>query len=397
MELSMTDRHYTQCPQCHTKFLVPEKQLNNPNAQARCGRCSAKFFVNQHLVAPEEPDLSLSLEADAPASTPKTNTDFDFDDFSLQRESANMPNVSDKDQGISIDLDDDIGLIQDDMLEDAKESQADDSNSDLKDLSVDDLSHLIAEEFNQIHKKPVEETKNPDEDSAWLEGLLSDEPQVSTKPQAESVSSSSPKVDDLSNLLSDYGAGTAAPVDHTPKDYLDKINSRLPQSPTAQQMATKQSPFAVIFWSLGCLLLLVLMVAQYTIFNLDTLIKEQKYMGQLDTICSLASCSLPSADINAFKIVNTSFKESRDPNFFNQTDILAGLENQSTSDAQLYPNLKVSVYQQGGGLLGEFVATPEEYLATPQRLLGKGQVQYFMFVVDVPVEKIERVSIAPFY
>lgn len=161
----------------------------------------------------------------------------------------------------------------------------------------------------------------------------------------------------------------------------------------AQHAVNRRPIYASLFWIFGCLALLLLLLAQYVIFNLDNLIKSPSSEKRLVLFCHAVSCSLPSADLQNIAITNQTLRPSSLK--VGGTDILAALVNNSNQE-QLYPNLHVRIYQDKT-LLGEFIATPHDYLTVQQRLLGRKQVKLFMLSVDIPHKKITQVDITPLY
>lgn len=141
--------------------------------------------------------------------------------------------------------------------------------------------------------------------------------------------------------------------------------------------------------------LALLLFAQYVIFNLENLVKNPVYAERLQAICSIAACSLPSADLNALSIVNTNHRSSLVNDASTFSDVSATLNNQSAK-AQLYPNLKVSVYS-ANSMIGEFIATPEEYLLSKQNYLAADSARQLLFTIPVADTKIREITINPLY
>ncbi len=137
------------------------------------------------------------------------------------------------------------------------------------------------------------------------------------------------------------------------------------------------------------------MLAQYVIFNLENLVKNPAHAERLQAICSVAACSLPSADLTALTITNINHKSSRIKTTGTHSDVSATLNNQSEK-AQLYPNVKVSVYGKND-LIGEFIATPADYLLSKQSQLTANSRQQLLFTIPVGNAQIREVTINPLY
>ena len=156
-----------------------------------------------------------------------------------------------------------------------------------------------------------------------------------------------------------------------------------------------QRSIATLLWMAGCLVLVLSLFAQYVIFNLNTLLKNPEYSAHLTTVCAIAVCRLPSADLDAFAITDLSFETSEIKSDNKFMDVQAILENKS-SNSQLFPSLKVSIYGSNS-LLGEFIALPEDYLIGRQNQLVAGYGKPFMFTIPITASKVSEVIIEPIY
>ena len=144
----------------------------------------------------------------------------------------------------------------------------------------------------------------------------------------------SPDADDLSNLMAEYGVDTEYEQALNNDDVLDKINERLAANPKAQPTMGKPL-LTQLIWGVGCLLLIALMWVQYLIFNV-------------------------------------------------------------ANNELIYPNVKVSL-SNGEQLLGQFIATPQDYLTIAQKRMGAKQSKVIMFTVPIPASGVGEVQVEPFY
>ncbi len=233
-----------------------------------------------------------------------------------------------------------------------------------------------------------------DSDNAWLEKLLNEQ------------NSDKKKALNQDKVLNELSSDTLSTERDDAKQYDDSnlilkqnhLNKRplVPnQERSSSQQHEEQSSVAVFLWTIGCLILVLSLLAQYVIFNLDTLLKNPNYAQRLEAICSLAACSLPSADLEAFVIADINFRASKVEKASKFIDIEATLENKSTQ-IQLLPNLKVSLYDSKG-LYGEFIALPDDYLLGRQKQLSGGYSKPFMFTTAGSSKQINRVTIEPLY
>ena len=215
-------------------------------------------------------------------------------------------------------------------------------------------------------------------DHSWLEALLEEQNKREERPADET---------DLSQLLTDMGVPFR-------EDNIS-ITNRAKQTQVQFNPTPTTHSIASILWMLGCLVLALLLAAQYVMFNLDTLVKNPTYAQRLQTVCSIAACSLPSADLSALTITDSAHRASQIQTVGTFSDISGTLNNQSTK-AQLYPNLKVSVYG-ADRLIGEFIAAPNDYLLGKQSQLTAGSNRQLLFTIPVANKQIHKITMTPLY
>jgi hypothetical protein len=226
---------------------------------------------------------------------------------------------------------------------------------------------------NDIHAN-VESTDN----NSWLQKLLEEQNQPEETP---------PDDTDLSQLLSDMGV----PVKD--EDPVADERLRKTQLPFAPTQTTRS--IASLLWILGCLVLALLLAAQYVIFNLENLVKNPAYAQRLQSICSVAACSLPSADLSALTISNTFHRSSQIKTAGTFSDIGATLSN-GNPQSQLYPNVKISVYGKDQ-IIGEFIADPNDYLLGKQSQLAANTDRQLLFTIPVANAQIRDITMTALY
>ncbi|WP_201554023.1 zinc-ribbon and DUF3426 domain-containing protein [Psychrobacter sp. 72-O-c] len=435
----MTSPIRTQCPHCHNFFNVPRAHLNRANAKGRCGHCQQVFLINDYLVVSanhQQTDKNKKISVTKqnpknnerqPAST-ISNPDTQSDKVSTTNNSHNSHNSHDSNIHISkpakkaeTDLDDDI-LIHDDMDidETAGDTSADDSSDGMDvwlaqtgtvtdplpasnkqqktsptmsdkgiDLTANPAAQINAETNHGITAKPalssveandIHASINDTSDNAWLEQLLKEQNDHEDGPQADT---------DLAQLLIKMGV---------PINDEDKVNQERTSKIQARMQSTQtqiQISITALLWTMGCVVLVLLLFAQYVIFNLNTLIKNPAYAERLQTVCSIAACSLPSADLTTLRITDLNHRASQVSTTSAFSDVRATLSNQS-SQAQLLPNLKVSVHSSNA-LIGEFIAMLDDYLLSPQYQLAAGGSKQLMFTIAIANDQIDHVTIDPIY
>lgn len=418
----MTTPIKTQCPHCQACYSVRQTQLNQVNATISCDRCQQSFLVNKHLVVNSEviqkPTSQKNIPAQQKAQTQPISNEQKATTSSNQHNPQNVPNRPTP--SISKKKSSDI-LIHDDLIYD--DMDIDDPEDNVQEYdSLDSMDAWLTQASNtspsvattekpkatpskETIKSPNPSTKKPStstisastqdmlssavandihanvestDNNSWLQKLLEEQNQDEETP---------PDDTDLSQLLSDMGV-PVKDEDPAADDRLRK--TQLPFAPTQ----TTRS-IASLLWILGCLVLALLLAAQYVIFNLENLVKSPAYAQRLQSICSVAACSLPSADLSALTINNTFHRSSQIKTAGTFSDIGATLSNGS-SQAQLYPNIKISVYGRDE-LIGEFIADPNDYLLGKQSQLAANTDRQLLFTIPVANAQIREITMTALY
>ena len=436
----MTTPIKTQCPHCHAIFNINKTQLDQKTATVCCEHCQQSFLVNNNLIvtaATEQKTDDIVVENKTAAiSTSNISIDKQNSTVSPESKTVTKPNITSKPAEADIlihhnMLDDDLmddELIHDDMdIEDFEEqdleygsldsmdawlTQATDSNpTAIKDKNIhsaknnsktlDKSSHLSVSpvENASLVKTPLNEDSsaahvalssaaandihaNIDDnaDESWLEKLLKEQN------QSEDIETNQT---DLSELLASMGV-SIKDEDHKNAAHAKKQQVQDKFSPTPARRS-----IASLLWTLGCLVLILLLFAQYVIFNLDDLVKNPAHAERLQKVCAIAACSLPSANLAALSTNDTKHQPSRIKTASSFSDISITLNNQS-AQAQLLPHVKVSVYGDNA-LIGAFIAAPEDYLLSTQSQLGASSRKQLLFTVAVANAQISKVSVEPVY
>ncbi|WP_379543998.1 DUF3426 domain-containing protein [Psychrobacter sp. R86515] len=420
----MTTPIKTQCPHCQACYSVKQTQLNQVNATISCDRCQQSFLVNKHLVVNSEviqkPTSQKNIPAQQKAQTQPISNEQKATTSSNQHNPQNVPNrptpsISKKKSSDILIHDD---LIYDDMdIDDPEENVQEYDSLDSMDAwltqasntspSVSTTEKPKAPSSKETIKSPNPSIKKPStstisassstqdmlssaaandihanvestDNNTWLQKLLEEQNQPEETP---------PDDTDLSQLLSDMGV----PVKD--EDPVADERLRKTQLPFAPTQTTRS--IASLLWILGCLVLALLLAAQYVIFNLENLVKNPAYAQRLQSICSVAACSLPSADLSALTISNTFHRSSQIKTAGTFSDIGATLSNGSPQ-AQLYPNVKISVYGRDK-LIGEFIADPNDYLLGKQSQLAANTDRQLLFTIPVASAQIRDITMTALY
>ena len=430
----MTTPIKTQCPHCQACFKIQQTQLNKVNATVSCDQCQQSFLVNKHLILTAD---AVSTSAIQKNTTTDINTLADSNRHSAQTADNHHKNqhaagaaksllTPPHSKNISSDtlIEDDLihdGLIYDDMDSDEPEEsvleydsldsmdawltqasnmnnsgytstadnqptsnlskKTDKNNASSVKVSSDATTEnsssaqmaLSSAAANDIHAN-VDDTA----DNSWLEKLLKEQNKSEEVRQDDT---------DLSQLLLDMGVPLKDEAP-TAEERVRKAQAKFTPTPQRRSIAS-------LLWTLGCLVLALLLFAQYVIFNLETLMKNPVHAERLQSVCAVAACSLPSADLTAFTITNLNHKSSKIKMDGKSSDVSATLNNQSAK-AQLYPNIKVSVYG-ANDMIGEFIATPADYLLSKQSQLAADSSRNILFTIPVANRQIREVTISPLY
>ena len=430
----MTTPIKTQCPHCQACFKIQQTQLNKVNATVSCDQCQQSFLVNKHLILTADAVSTSSIQEN---TTTDTNTLADSNRHSAQTAdnhnknqhaagATKSPLTPPHSKNISSDtlIEDDLihdGLIYDDMDSDEPEEsvleydsldsmdawltqasnmnnssytstadnqptsnlskKTDKNNASSAKVSSDATTEnsssaqmaLSSAAANDIHAN-VDDTA----DNSWLEKLLKEQNKSEEVRQDDT---------DLSQLLLDMGVPLKDEAS-TSEERVRKAQAKFTPTPQRRSIAS-------LLWTLGCLVLALLLFAQYVIFNLETLMKNPVHAERLQSVCAVAACSLPSADLTAFTITNLNHKSSKIKMDGKSSDVSATLNNQSAK-AQLYPNVKVSVYG-ANDMIGEFIATPADYLLSKQSQLAANSSRNILFTIPVANRQIREVTISPLY
>ena len=446
----MTTPIKTQCPHCHALFNINKTQLDQKTATVCCEHCQQSFLVNNNLIvtaATEQKTDDIVVENKTAAiSTSNISIDKQNSTVSPESKTLTKPNITSKlaEADILIHdnmLDDDLiddgliddGLMDDELIHDDMEiedfeeedleygsldsmdawlTQATDSNpTAIKDKNIhsaknnsktlDKSSHLSVSpvENASLVKTPLNEDSsaahvalssaaandinaNIDDnaDESWLEKLLKEQN------QSEDIETNQT---DLSELLASMGV-SIKDEDHTNALRIKQQQAQDKFSPTPARRS-----IASLLWTLGCLVLILLLFAQYVIFNLDDLVKNPAHAERLQKVCAIAACSLPSANLAALSTSDIKHQPSRIKTASSFSDISITLNNQS-AQAQLLPHVKVSVYGDNA-LIGAFIAAPEDYLLSTQSQLGASSRKQLLFTIPVANAQISKVSVEPIY
>lgn len=393
----MTTPMKTQCPHCQACFKVQQTQLNKVNATVNCDQCQQSFLVNQHLIVTADDPNHTADPADTSThqySQPDTKIDATAPSKKTSKDIPSDTLIHDDLIYDDMDIDEpEEDILEYDSLESMDEwlTQASAASTKTKQASPKQSSGLDKSTSSSTEASSAQVAlssaaandirANIDDsaDNLWLEKLLKEQ-NIDEKNLEDDT--------DLSKLLTDMGVPLKR-ENNPAKDQDKKDQTRY--TPTAQKRS-----IASLLWILGCLVLALLLFAQYIIFNLETLVKNPVHAERLQAVCAIAACSLPSADLSALTTTNASHRASQIKQGGQFSDISATLNNQS-AQAQLYPDISVHIYGADDELIGAFIAAPADYLLSKQNQLAANSARQLLFTIPVTNRQIKNITIEPIY
>lgn len=341
----MSNQHYTQCPNCKAVYPIPSSKLGSQVARAKCGCCQQIFLLNDNRIASpvttEQPNVDDHSDQpnNNPVPAPASHTDIIFDGADEPNPPTNPTSVAFSDSELNDFLNKEINVAQDTIL-----------------------------------------AHNEKEDESWLQDLLKDS--KPDQPSAEQTDNTKINEIDLFTII------PTANQNSQPKK-TRSLNKVLAHKPTSQQLATKKPVGVQIMWFIGCVILLILLGVQYTIFNLDQLVRNPSYAPSVQKFCQLAKCSIPNADLSSL-VIDATLK-----NHPQATDVIITIRNKS-SDEQLYPNLLVRLRNKDGTVIADFVASSHNYLSESQTSILGNQSKRIMLTANTN-QMPATVEVTPFY
>jgi predicted Zn finger-like uncharacterized protein len=374
----MTMLIQTQCPHCHTAFELPRSQLQQPDTKGRCGRCQQVFLVDKHLIIPATPistqdplaTANLLQAAVADEALTEINAWLAQLEISSAQDTAGLNNSERKS----------IAADPADAQPESKFQSPAHSQSITSATTGNKASIATATSRAHSHTQRSQQSSTP-----FLKHTATANNKIISQDNKITGQNNNDLVQLLSTLSVSADQSTAS--SHITAH---KIQQRRPATAVLQN-----SSLSYILWLTGCLLLTLLLLVQYIIFNLHTLVKNPTYAVSLQAICPVTVCNIPHADLTALTLSTPSYRPSRIKARSAFSDIEVELSNQSLQ-AQLLPNIKVSLYNNIT-LIGEFIAPPEAYLLSSQSQLAANSRKPLMFTVPVAANKISKVTIQALY
>lgn len=386
-----------KCPNCQHAFKINDEQLAVKNGYVRCSYCKTMFSATEQL---EQQKITNN---NPPASPNHQTSSALIDDKS---EEILFDDESGIDEAGNLIVDEPVKPISPYPLSQSHTKSAyAKSNS-----TIDDLE--IIDNFDQL---PIAKNSNPkvligDEDAveaidlaqdnetlgdeqAWLLSLMA---QADDNEAADDTAGAKRGMDGVFNtdIFDQIPIDTRSEQQADLLAYQQKIDERLSQQVSSQQLANAKIFNMSIIWGLGSLLLVFLLAVQYIIFNIDTLITSKTNAAVLSNIChKIPACQLPIADTGLIDVQMLALAHSSKQ--AGQTDMIFTLTN-TTDNNIVYPSVKVSL-RSGNTILAQTLLTPSHYLEAGNNYLMPHQIKPVKLRIDFPKTKVQAANIELIY
>lgn len=316
------------CPYCHQHFTIKKSLIARKKGYVRCAHCKHHFLPNQ---------------------TTKETLIFD----------------------------DNIGLDDDTTASASPDTPATTSNTtndfeilDNLAVSVHDTSPVFAKEIYQAQQL---------QDESWLDDLLADDQPNSTTPTTPSAVAKTPLVSPTPPL------STLASSDLP--TYMQKVEQRLGTS-----SARSSTGAMTLAWVLGSVVLALLLLGQYAVFNVNTLMQTPSTATLLTQVCNTVpiNCNLAYA--------NTTWADAQVLDITGNakhTDVIFRLTNTGNAPL-LYPNLVITL-RQGNTVKAQAAVPASLYTEPNSQYLLPNQIQPIKLRLDFAKSQVRQANIEPFY
>ena len=385
-----------KCPNCKHAFKINDEQLAVKNGYVRCSYCKTIFSaadqLEQQKITNNNPPASPNHQTSSALIDDKSE-EILFDDESGIDEAGNLI------------VDEPVKPISPYPLSQSHTKSAyAKSNSTIDDLEIIDnfdqlpiaknsnSKVLISDEDAVEAIDLAQDNETLGDEQAWLLSLMA---------QADDNEAA----DDAGAKRGMDGVFNTDIFDQIPIDtrseqqadllaYQQKIDERLSQQVSSQQLANAKIFNMSIIWGLGSLLLVFLLAAQYIIFNIDTLITSKANAAVLSNIChKIPACQLPIADTGLIDVQMLALAHSS--KLAGKTDLVFTLTN-TTDNNIVYPSVKVSL-RSGNTILAQTLLTPSHYLEAGNNYLMPHQIKPVKLRIDFPKTKVQAANIELIY
>ena len=392
-----------KCPNCQHAFKINDEQLTVRHGYVRCSHCKTIFSAAEQLEQKKFANNNPLASSNHLASP------------NHQTSSAL---IDDKSEGILFDDEAGNPIVNEPVKPTSPYALSKSSTTSAKAKSTSKLDDFeIIDNFEQLPKgkaskpkKPIIDDKDTAEavelaqdkdalgdENAWLQSLMA---QADDKEAMDDSSATHTKPKRGINTVFNTDIFDQIAIDTSSEQQADllayqkKIDERLSQQVSSQQLANAKIFNMGIIWGLGSLLLVFLLAAQYIVFNINTLITSKTNAALLSTIChKIPACQLPLADTELIDVQMLALAHSSKQ--AGQTDVVFTLTN-TTDNNIIYPSVKVSL-RSGNTILAQILLTPSHYLEAGNNYLMPHQIKPIKLRIDFPKTKVQAANIELVY
>ena len=327
----MEKTQITKCPKCDSTFRVTPAQLNIAKGAVRCGACLHVFRASDYFQGPKQ------------ESSPQDDRTQDMFSESLFETPAHKSTLIDDDN--DYDVDDDDGLIHDDMPDEDGFIDNDKSDSFTIEMNEDFLSINPSKQvdpfFSDSDKLIDSVPTEGKDDESWAQALLDDSDDDDHQQQLKTQQQAQQKV------LPKISQQAFSYIE------VDPLDLSLPQ----QRSKTK-------FWlaTTACLLMLITLSAQLAFFNFDQWSRQESMRPWYKLACEQLECTLPSA-YDLSKIRTTASPQVSSHSKFQDALTVDVLFMNHATYQQAFPRLELTFTDLNDKPIAHRLFTPNEYLA----------------------------------
>lgn len=376
-----------KCPNCQQIVTINHAQLASKNGYVRCTHCQTFFLASPSLPAA---DVSTPAQSQHNAPTESLSLDDNLDDIRFDDElgldEAGNPIIT---QPNAISR---YAISQPYLL--SANSKPNPVSDEVEIL--ENFDHLSQSQEAKPKRWSVQQKIEATEDTAWLESLMAT---ASGEEQADlNTASDSKRYGKLpmnADILDQIAIDSTNDNDADLLSYQQKIDQRLAQQVSSQTAVSATFSGMGFVWGIGSLLLLLALVAQWLIFNIDTLVTSKPTAAKLTSACQrlAITCNLPMADTDLIDV--ETLKLATAPNQSEQTDIIFTLTN-TTDHPIVYPNLKISL-RTGNTIQAQTLIPPMAYLEAGNNYLMPHQIKPIKLRINYPKSNTLQANIESFY
>ena len=386
-----------KCPNCQHAFKINDEQLAIKNGYVRCSYCKTIFSaadqLEQQKITNNNPPASPNHQTSSALIDDKSE-EILFDDESGIDEAGNLI------------VDEPVKPISPYPLSQSHTKSAyAKSNSTIDDLEIIDNFDQLTIAKNSNPKVLIgdedaveaidlaQDNETLGDEQAWLLSLMA---QADDNEAADDTAGAKRGMDGVFNtdIFDQIPIDTRSEQQADLLAYQQKIDERLSQQVSSQQLANAKIFNMSIIWGLGSLLLVFLLAAQYIIFNIDTLITSKANAAVLSKIChKIPACQLPITDTSLIDVQMLALAHSS--KLAEKTDLVFTLTN-TTDNNIVYPSVKVSL-RSGNTILAQTLLTPTDYLEAGNNYLMPHQIKPIKLRIDFPKTKVQAANIELIY